>query len=106
VAVSDNDDDIHMQVFSTKAGVAAKCVAATDAGCDLYAKGTDCWKKVKAKFGLKSDHKPVCEGYPQVYKEFRTDQDESMIGYPVDVTFSSRPTIKTVAGPIRCWSTF
>jgi hypothetical protein len=49
---------------------------------------------------------PATEAYPQVYKEFQTDEDESMIGYPVEVTLSSRPAVKTVASPIRCWSTF
>jgi len=105
VAVSDKDRDVHMQVFSTKAGVVARYVAAAHAGCDLY-QGADCWNKVKAKFGLKGDRKPVCEGYPQVYKEFRSDQDESMIGYPVQVTLSSRPSVRSVAGPVRCWSTY
>jgi len=105
VALSGKNAEIHMKVFSTNAGIVAKYLAAADAGCDLYAKGTDCWKKVKAKFGLKSDRKPVCEGYPAVYKFFETDQVESMIGYPVEVTFSPHPAIKTVAGPIHCWPT-
>jgi hypothetical protein len=104
VSLSPEDQTVQMQVFSTKAGVVAKYLAATNAGCDLYAKGTDCWNKVKAKFGLKSDHKPVCTGYPFVYKLFKTDEDESMIGYPVEVTFSPHPTVKTVAGPIKCWA--
>lgn len=103
-SLSAADETVHMQVFSTKAGVVAKYLAATYAGCDLYAKGTDCWAKVKAKFRLKSDRKPVCTGYPWVYKEFETDEDESMIAYPVEVTFSSHPTVKTVAGPIECWA--
>lgn len=105
VAVSDRDQDIHMQVFSTKAGVVAKYVAAAHAGCDLY-KDADCWAKVKDKFGLKSDRKPDCRGYPGVYEFFQTDEDESMVGYPVEVALSSRPTVKVIAGPVRCWSTF
>jgi hypothetical protein len=102
---SGKKEEIHMKGFSTKAGVVPKYLAATDVGCDLYLKGTDCRKKAKAKFGLKSDHKPVCEGYPAVYKFFETDRDESMIGYPVEVTFSPHPVIETVAGPIQCWPT-
>ena len=104
VAVTNKGRDIHMQVFSTKAGVVARYDAAANAGCDLY-KAADCWKKVKAKFGLKSDRKPDCPGYPEVYKLFQTDEDESMIAYPVEVTLSSRPSVKTVAGPIQCWPT-
>lgn len=106
VALSGKNETIHMQVFSTKAGVVAKYLASVDAGCDLYAKGTDCWEKTKAKFGLKGDHKPVCEGYPEVYKFFQIDEDDSMIGYPVEVTLSSHPTIKPVAGAMQCWSTY
>ena len=103
--MSDKDQDIHLQVFSTEAGVVAKYVAAARAGCDLY-KDAQCWKQVKAKLGLKGDRKPECRGYPQVYTEFQTDEDESMIGYPVQVTLASRPAIRSLAGPIRCWSTF
>ena len=105
VALSGEPAEMHMKVFSTKAGVVAKYLAAADAGCDLYAKGTECWKKVKAKFGLKSDHKPDCDGYPRAYKFFQTDRIESMIGYPVEVTLSPQPTVETVAGPIQCWPT-
>ena len=104
VAVTNKGRDIHMQVFSTKAGVVARYDAAADAGCDLY-KAADCWKKVKAKFGLKSDRKPDCLGYPEVYELFQTDVDESMIAYPVEVTLSSRPSVRIVAGLVRCWPT-
>jgi hypothetical protein len=102
----DSTTSSRLRVFSTKAGVFIKNVRAINAGCDLYAKGEACWEKTKSKSGLTSLHKPVCSGYPGVYKQFNVDEDDSMIAYPVQVTLSPHPVIKPVAGPSKCWSRY
>jgi hypothetical protein len=95
-----------VRVFSTKAGYLLKYVSVAQAHCDLNRDGKACWEKVKAKLDLKSDDMPVCSGYEHIAemaKAFGTDHFPSMVAYPVDVTLSPHPSVKTVAGPVRCW---
>jgi hypothetical protein len=99
---SDNDVPSNLQVISTKAGYLLRYRRVDWAGCDLHAEGMACWKKIKAKFGLKS--MPVCRSYSaELFKAFQTDTFESVIAYPVEVTLSPHPVTRTVAGPSKCW---
>lgn len=98
-----------VRVFSTKAGYLLKYVSVAQADCDLHHDGSACWEKVKAKLDLKSSDMPVCTGYEHIVemaKAFQTDYFESMVAYPVEVTLSPHPSVKTVAGPVTCWPAF
>lgn len=109
------EDDAHVsreagppvfRAFSTKAGVTVKYLRAYYTDCNLHSSEKEaCWQKVKAKLGLKSDRMPVCTGYDTIAKLVGTDQVESWIAYPVEVTLSPHPAVKPVAGPSKCWPT-
>jgi hypothetical protein len=53
---------------------------------------------------LKSDDMPVCTGYEHIAELIGTDDVESVIAYPVEVSLFPRPTMKVVAGPAKCWA--
>jgi hypothetical protein len=98
-----------VRVFSTKAGYLLKYVSVAQGDCDLHHDGRACWEKLKAKLDLKSNDMPVCTGYEHIAemaKAFQTDYFESMVAYPVEVTLSPHPSVKTVAGPVTCWPAF
>jgi hypothetical protein len=98
-----------VRVFSTKAGYVLKYVSVAQADCDLHRDGRACWEKIKAKLHLKGDVMPACTGYEHIAemeKAFQTDHFESMVAYPVEVTLSPHPSVKTVAGPVECWPAF
>jgi hypothetical protein len=98
-------DFSRMQVIPTTAGYLLKYLRVATADCDLHSDGRACWEKVKAELDLKSDDMPVCTSYERVAEMFGTDYVESRFSYPVEVTLSPAPTIRTVAGPVRCWPT-
>jgi hypothetical protein len=96
----------NLRTFSTKAGVTVKYLRAYYTDCNLHSSEKEaCWKKVKAKLGLKSEEIPVCTGYDTIAKLVGTDQVESWIAYPVEVNLSPHPVVRTVAGPTKCWPT-
>jgi hypothetical protein len=98
-----------VRVFSTKAGYLLKYVSVAQAQCDLNRDGKACWEKVKAKLGLKSNDMPVCSGYEHIAemaKAFGTEYFESMVAHAVEVTLSPRPSVESVAGPVKCWPAF
>lgn len=92
-----------LRVISTPAGYVLRYLRVVDADCNLHAEGKACWQRMKAKFDVKSDHMPVCTGYDTIAKLVGTDDVESIIAYPVEVTLSPHPVIRTVAGPSKCW---
>jgi hypothetical protein len=97
------NDSSRVRVFSTKAGYLLRYLRVANVDCNLHADGRPCWKKVKAKLALKTDKMPVCTGYNGIAKLVGTDNVESRVAYPVEVTLSAHPTIRTVAGPVKCW---
>ena len=103
--ISDEEDSPRLRVFSTKAGFVLKYLRTYYAGCNLHAEGRSCWERIEAKLGLKSDRMPVCTGYDTIAKLVGTDEVESWIAYPVEVTLSPHPVIRAVAGPTKCWPT-
>jgi hypothetical protein len=66
--------------------------------CDLHLEKTSCWDRTRKSLELKSAEMPICSGYPGVL-----DREVSAIAYPVEVFFFPQPTIKTIAGPVKCW---
>ena len=68
------------------------------ARCDLKAKQSDCWKKVRTEFGIVQTEIPVCSGYEQAEGRL-----ESTVVYPVSVLLTDAPQIKPVQGPVFCW---
>lgn len=97
------DDSSRVRVFSTKRGYLLRYLRVTDVDCNLHAGERPCWKKVKAKLALKTDKMPVCTGYDHIAEALGTDKVESRVAYPVEVTLSAHPAIRTVAGPVKCW---
>jgi hypothetical protein len=69
-----------------------------EAGCELHFQKASCWPQVKKKFELKSNQAPVCSRFKSVLPPA-----EPALAYPVEVSLSPKPTIKTIAGPVRCW---
>jgi hypothetical protein len=94
-----------VQVFPTNAGYLLKYLSVAEVDCDLHLDGRTCWEKVKAKLDLKTDHMPVCTGYEHISDLFGTDHVPSRVAYPVEVTLSPHPVVRTVAGPVECWPT-
>jgi len=98
-----------MRVLSTEAGVVIRYLRVSYAECDLHAEGTACREQVKAKFHIKSDMMPHCQGYePEALAHYAMDPNapvESMIAYSVEVVLSASPVVQSVPGPMRCWPT-
>ena len=70
----------------------------TWAGCDLNLEKDSCWEKAGKMLGLKSAQMPVCSEYGGT-----SESMASVIAYPLEVIFSPHPTIKAIAGPVKCW---
>jgi hypothetical protein len=68
------------------------------ADCDLHLKGAACWEEVRKKLAIKSDRRPVCDGYEGIPSRW-----VSAVAYPVEVSLFPQPATKTVAGPVKCW---
>lgn len=68
------------------------------AGCDLRTAKADCWKRVRAKFGIAQTKTPVCIGYEKVEGNV-----ESSLAYPVSVLLKDSPQLKAAIGPVFCW---
>jgi hypothetical protein len=95
-----------------------KYVRAVVLDCSILKDKTACWDKFRAgclePAGLERprdcyDRKdpelasapiPECSGYAVGGAD---SDDPSVIGYPVEVTFSPRPSIRRLPGPIKCW---
>jgi hypothetical protein len=80
--------------------------------CSVPKDGITCWNKFREKFGLPLAPVPKCTGY---YKEGEKKwalgdqgvapgevETTSVIAYPVVVELFPRPSIKAVAGPVKC----
>jgi hypothetical protein len=97
------NDSSRLRVFSTKAGYVLRYLRVANVDCNLHADEKPCWKKVKAKLALETDKMPVCTDYDHIAEVLGTDKVESRVAYPVEVTLSAHPFIRTVAGPVKCW---
>jgi hypothetical protein len=71
-------------------------VVATD--CDLHLEKTSCWERTKKNLDLKGVELPVCSGYKAT-----SGRVASALAYPVEVFLLPQPTIKVIAGAVRCW---
>lgn len=97
------NDWSRVQVYSTKAGYLLRYLRVVNVECNLHADERPCWEKVKAKLALKTDKMPVCTDYDHIAEVVGTDKVPSTVAYPVEVMLSAHPTIRTVAGPVKCW---
>lgn len=71
-------------------------VVATD--CDLHLGEAPCWQNIQKTLDVQNLHMPACRGYGGIQ-----DRLVSVVGYPVEVSLFPQPTIRTMAGPVRCW---
>lgn len=94
----------YLKAAPTSAGYLLKYLRVVVTDCNLNSEGAACWNEIKAKYELQSDDMPLCTGYDHIAELVGTDQVESVIAYPVEVTLFSEPSIQSVAGPIRCWA--
>ena len=92
-----------LQILSMPDAYVLRYLRVADADCNLHSEGAACWKKIEAELGLQSDM-PACTGYDHIAELVGTDDVESVIAYPVEVTLSPRPTTRVLAGPARCWA--
>ncbi|MGO9642539.1 MAG: hypothetical protein ACLP1Y_14685 [Candidatus Acidiferrales bacterium] len=89
----------HLQVSSAQDGqISLTYLRPVEAGCDLNTEKAPCWEQIRKKLELKSEQMPVCSGYEGI-----SDYWESAVVYPVEVLLFPQPTIKTIAGPVKCW---
>jgi hypothetical protein len=89
----------HMRVTTAADGTSSLTyLRVVEAGCELHFQKASCWPQVKEKFKLKNAQAPVCSRYKNV-----PPPAEPALAYPVEVSLSPKPTIKTIAGPVRCW---
>ena len=81
-------------------GVLLKYLRVEAYDCDLHhsPERSACWEKIKVQAGLGNRQIPVCSGYEQIHSQY-----SSAVAYPVEVILRPRPTIRTIAGPVRCW---
>ena len=70
-----------------------------EGGCDLHSEGSDCWEKIRRKFGIKSTEMPVCINYEETRGRWWT----SAVAYPVETRLFPKPATKTIDGPVLCW---
>lgn len=78
--------------------VSLRYLRVVEADCDLHREKASCWEQVKRKFELKTPQMPFCRGYEHIPSRW-----ESAVAYPVEVFLFPQPTIKTIAGPVKCW---
>jgi hypothetical protein len=89
----------HLQVSIGQDGqLLLRYLRVVEAGCDLHTEKAACWDQIRKKLELKSDQMPVCSGYKRI-----SDRWASAIAYPVEVSLPPQSTIKTTAGPVKCW---
>jgi hypothetical protein len=77
-----------------------------DGGCSIPNDGQNCWNILRANLGLAPSDIPACTGY----KGEKTDQPialadletHSALQYPVEVKLLPRPSIRAIAGDIKC----
>jgi hypothetical protein len=92
-----------LQVIATEHGYLLKYLRVAYADCDLHLEGSACWEEIEAKLDLPSGGMPICTGYDRIAELVGTDDVESEISYPVEVSLFPRPTIKAVGGAVECW---
>lgn len=92
-----------LQIVSTKDGYTLKYLRVSYADCNLRSEGRACWEKIKAQTGLKSDDIPVCTGYEHIAELVGTDDVESEIAYPVEVSLLPAPSVRIVGAAVKCW---
>jgi hypothetical protein len=100
-----------------------------DGSCIIPKEQTTCWDKIRNQLKLENTSAPDCKaGYENSAQQLakgrcqaqnadnsqclakeielarrQTNDANSVIAYPVEVTLSSTPAIKPVAGNVRCW---
>jgi len=67
--------------------------------CSVPKNGMMCWNQFKEKIEMKSAPMPVCKDYPPP----DSGTANSVIAYPVEVTFYPKPRIRPVGNPVKCW---
>lgn len=99
-----------------------------DGGCVVPKEADACWDKIKQRFALTSaapdckagyensaqvlakgrcqaqnSDNPECVAKEIVLARKQTGDANSVIVYPVEAVFSANPTVRPIAGDLRCW---
>jgi hypothetical protein len=99
-----------------------------DGGCVVPKEADACWDKIKQRFALTSaapdckagyensaqvlakgrcqaqnSDNPECVAKEIVLARKQTGDANSVIAYPVEAVFSANPTVRPIAGDLRCW---
>jgi hypothetical protein len=66
--------------------------------CSVPKDGSVCWSKFKQQTGLRDAPMPACSYHGEDVRA------PSVIGYAVEVSLFPKPSIKALAGPVKCWA--
>lgn len=69
------------------------------AGCSIPKSGESCWAKLQQKTGLGNLPMPKCTDY----EGRQAGTAASVIAYPVEATLYSKPSVRPLGGPVRCY---
>ena len=96
-------DTSRIRVIAAEGNYLLTYTSVAYADCNLHSEGSTCWERIKGEFDLNDHEMPVCTGYDHIAEVIGTDDVESRIAYPVEVSLFPRPTVTVVAGPLKCW---
>ncbi len=65
--------------------------------CSVPKEGNACWNKISQKAGFHDALMPVCKD------SVPPDGAPSAIGYPVEVMFLPKPSVRVLGNPTKCW---
>lgn len=69
-----------------------------EADCDLHTEKIPFGEETRKRLSIKSLSMPICSAYKNI-----TTRWVSAVAYPVEVFLSPQPSMKTIAGPVKCW---
>jgi hypothetical protein len=113
---------------TSDAETTVRYIRLVDGGCILPKEEAACWDKIRQRFALVSAVPDCKAGYENsaqalakgrcqaqnsdnadclakeiVLARKQTGDANSVIAYPVEAAFSANPTVKPIAGDLRCW---
>ena len=123
--------DLEFSDTATKtsdAETTVRYIRLVDGGCVVTKEADACWDKIKQRFALtgavpdckagyensaqalakgrcqaQNNDSPDCLAKEIMLARKQTGDANSVIAYPVEAMFSANPTVKPIAGDLRCW---
>ena len=102
----------HEFVHALDGSVSLRYLRVVGGDCSIPMDGVNCWSKFRRRYGLTLAAVPKCTGYRNegdkewVVGDEGVPPDEigtpSAVTYPVAVSLSPRPSVRSVPGPVQC----